>query len=142
MIMEMWLNKNLERYFKKYGKDTVFIDGVVFYGEKKSETEFYLKDWRDNLFLATRTPGKRYILEIAKNTVSSYHSVVCFYGNEIAKIILCEDLQEVKAIVNYAKLPFCGYDEIEIFNVVDFKHGTPVIFYKTALEYIKEHLPI
>ena len=63
--MEIWLNKNIERYFKKYGKDTVFIDDVVFYGEKKSETEFYLKDWRDNLFLATRTPVKQYLIEIA-----------------------------------------------------------------------------
>ena len=54
--MEIWLNKNIERYFKKYVKDTVFIDDVVFYGEKKSETEFYLKDWRDNLFLAILHP--------------------------------------------------------------------------------------
>ena len=31
MIMKMWLNKNLERYFKKYGKDTVFIVGAITY---------------------------------------------------------------------------------------------------------------
>ena len=140
--MEMELNKNLERYFKKYGKDTVIIDGVVFYGKKKSETEFYLKDWRDNLFLATRTPSKRYLIEIAQNTAYNYKTVVCFNENGIAKIILCEDAQEVNVIMNYAKLPFCEYDEVKILENVSFRKDTPVIFYKTALEYIKERLPL
>ena len=140
--MKMWLNKNLERYFKKYGKDTVFIDGVVFYGEKKSETEFYLKDWRENTFLVTKTEENNYLVEVAEHIVLNYITVVCYYDNKIAKIILCEDLQEVKVIVNYAKLPFCEYNKIETHDTISFMHGTPVIFYKSALEYIKEHLPI
>ena len=53
--MEMWLNKNLERYFKKAGADVINTDGVLFYGKRISEKEFYLKDWRENTFLVTRT---------------------------------------------------------------------------------------
>ena len=37
--MKMELNKNLERYFKKYGSDTVIADGVVFYGKRKSKNQ-------------------------------------------------------------------------------------------------------
>ena len=140
--MEMELNKNLERYFKKAGDDVINTDGVLFYGKRISEKEFYLKDWRDNLFLVTRTPGKRYLVEIAENTVYNYKTVVCYHDNEIAKIILCEDAQEVDIIVNYAKLPFCEYNKIEIHDDIIFMPRTPVIFYKSALEYIKERLPI
>ena len=140
--MEMELNKNLERYFKKAGADVINTDGILFYGKRISEKEFYLKDWRDNLYLVTRTPGKRYMVEIAENTVYNYKTVICYHDNEIAKIILCEDLQEVKVIVNYAKLPFCEYNKIEIHDDIIFMPGTPVIFYKSALEYIKERLPI
>ena len=140
--MEMWLNKNLERYFKKAGADVIIMDGLLFYGKRISEKEFYLKDWRDNLFLVTRTSGKQYLIEIAENTVYGYKTVVCYHDNKIAKIILCEDAQEVNAIMNYAKLPFCEYNKIETHDTISFKHGTPVIFYKAALEYIKEHLPI
>ena len=140
--MKMWLNKNLERYFKKYGKDTVFIDGVVFYGEKKSETEFYLKDWRENTFLVTKTEENNYLVEVAEHIVLNYITVVCYHDNKIAKIILCEDAQEVNVILNYAKLPFCEYNKIETHDTISFMPGTPVIFYKSALEYIKEHLPI
>ena len=140
--MEMELNKNLERYFKKYGGDTVIADGIVFFGKRISEKEFYLKDWRDNLFLVTKTPGKRYLVEIAENTVFNYKTVICYHDNERAKIILCEDTQEVNVIMNYAKLPFCEYDEIKILENVSFRKDTPVIFYKTALEYIKERLPL
>ena len=140
--MKMELNKNLERYFKKYGSDTVIADGVVFYGKRKSENQIYLKDWRDNLFLVTKTPGKQYLIEIAENTVFNYKTVVCYHDNKIAKIILCEDKQEARAVKNYAELPFCEYSKIEILNYISFKEGTPVIFYKDALEYIKERLPI
>ena len=142
MIMKMWLNKNLERYFKRAGADVINTDGVLFYGKRISEKEFYLKDWRDNLFLVTKTPGKRYLVEIAENTVFNYKTVICYHDNEIAKIILCEDTQEVNVIMNYAKLPFCEYDEIKILENVSFRKDTPVIFYKAALEYIKERLPI
>ena len=140
--MRMELNKNLERYFKKYGSDTVIADGVVFYGKRKSENQIYLKDWRDNLFLVTKTPGKQYLIEIAENTVFNYKTVVCYHDNKIAKIILCEDKQEARAVKNYAELPFCEYSKIEILDYISFKEGTPVIFYKDALEYIKERLPI
>ncbi len=140
--MEMELNKNLERYFKKYGSDTVITDGAAFYGKRKSENQIYLKDWRNNLYLVTKTAGKRYLVEIAENTVYNYKTVICYHDNEIAKIILCEDAQEVDIIVNYAKLPFCEYNKIEIHNDIGFLPETPVIFYKSALEYIKEHLPI
>ena len=142
MIMKMKLNKNLERYFKKYGNDTVIADGVVFYGKRKSENQIYLKDWRDNLFLVSRTPGKQYLIEIAQSIVFDYKTVVCFNENGIAKIILCEDAQEVNVILNYAKLPFCEYNKIETHDTISFMSGTPVIFYKSALEYIKERLPI
>ena len=140
--MEMELNKNLERYFKKYGSDTVIADGVVFYGKRKSENQIYLKDWRDNLYLATKTPGKRYLVEIAQSMVFNYKTVICYHDSKIAKIILCEDSQEANVIMNYAKLPFCEYIKIEILGNISFKLGTPVIFYKSALEYIKERLPI
>ena len=140
--MRMELNKNLERYFKKYGSDTVIADGVVFYGKRKSENQIYLKDWRDNLFLVTKTPGKQYLIEIAQSKVFDYKAVVCFNENGIAKIILCEDKQEARAVKNYAELPFCEYSKIEILDYISFKEGTPVIFYKDALEYIKERLPI
>lgn len=140
--MKMELNKNLERYFKKYGSDAVIADGLMFYGKRKSENQIYLKDWRDNLFLVTRTPGKRYLVEIAEDTVYNYKTVICYHDNKIAKIILCEDSQEVKVIVNYAKLPFCEYNKIEIRDDISFLPKTPVIFYKSALEYIKERLPI
>lgn len=140
--MEMELNKNLERYFKKAGADVINTDGILFYGKRISEKEFYLKDWRDNLYLVTRTPGKRYMVEIAQNAVYDYKTVVCFNEKGIAKIILCEDAQEVDIIVKYAKLPFCEYNKIEINDDISFLPKTPVIFYKSALEYIKERLPI
>ena len=140
--MEMELNKNLERYFKKYGSDTVIADGVVFYGKRKSENQIYLKDWRNNLYLVAKTLGKQYWIEITQSIVFNYKTVVCYHDNEIAKIILCEDAQEVDIIVNYAKLPFCEYNKIEIHDDISFLPGTPVIFYKSALEYIKERLPI
>ena len=140
--MEMELNKNLERYFKKAGADVINTDGILFYGKRISEKEFYLKDWRDNLYLVTRTPGKRYMVEIAQNAVYDYKTVVCFNEKGIAKIILCEDAQEVDIIVKYAKLPFCEYNKIEIRGDISFLPKTPVIFYKSALEYIKERLPI
>lgn len=140
--MKMELNKNLERYFKKYGSDTVITDGVVFYGKRKSKNQIHLKDWRNNLYLVTKTPGKQYWIEIAQSIVFNYKTVVCFNENGITKIILCEDAQEVDIIVNYAKLPFCEYNKIEIHGDISFMPGTPVILYKSALEYIKEHLPI
>lgn len=140
--MEMWLNKNLERYFKRAGADVINTDGVLFYGWRIAKNQYYLKDWRDNLFLVTRTPGKRYMVEIAQNTVYNYKTVICYHDNEIAKIILCEDAQEINVIMNYAKLPFCEYDRVKIFENVSIRKGIPVIFYKTVLEYIKEHLPI
>ncbi len=90
----------------------------------------------------SRTPGKQYLIEIAQNTVFNYKTVICYHDNEIAKIILCEDSQEANVIMNYAKLPFCEYNKIEIHNDIIFIPGTPVIFYKSALEYIKERLPI
>ena len=140
--MEMELNKNLERYFKKYGSDAVIADGLMFYGKRKSENQIYLKDWRNNLYLVTKTTGKRYLIEIAQNAVYDYKTVVCYHDNKIAKIILCEDAQEVDIIVKYAKLPFCEYNKIEINEDISFLPGTSVIFYKSALEYIKERLPI
>ena len=142
MIMEMELNKNLERYFKRAGADVINTDGVLFYGWRIAKNQYYLKDWRDNLFLVTKTPGKRYLVEIAENTVFNYKTVVCYQDNKIAKIILCEDKQEARAVKNYAELPFCEYSKIEILDYISFKEGTPVIFYKTALEYIKERLPL
>lgn len=140
--MEMELNKNLERYFKRAGADVINTDGVLFYGWRIAKNQYYLKDWRDNLFLVTKTPGKRYLVEIAENIVSGYKTVVCYHDNEIAKIILCEDAQEVNVIMNYAKLPFCEYDKVKISENVSFRKDTPVIFYKSALEYIKERLPL
>lgn len=140
--MEMELNKNLERYFKKYGSDTVIADGVVLYGKRKSKNQIYLKDWRNNLYLVTKTTGKWYLIEIAQNAVYNYKTVVCYHDNKIAKIVLCEDSQEVNVIINYAKLPFCEYNKIEIRGDISFLPKTPVIFYKSALEYIKERLPI
>ena len=140
--MEMWLNKNLERYFKKAGNDKIIADGIVFFGKRISEKEFYLKDWRENTFLVTKTEENNYLVEVAEHIVLNYITVVCYHDNKIAKIILCEDLQEVKVIVNYAKLPFCEYNKIETHDTISFIPGTPVIFYKSALEYIKEHLPI
>ena len=142
MLMEMWLNKNLERYFKRAGADVINMDGVLFYGKRISEKEFYLKDWRDNLFLVTRTSGKQHLIEIAENTVYGYKTVVCYHDNKLEKIILCEDAQEVNVIVSYAKLPFCEYNKIETHDNISFEPGTPVIFYRSALEYIKEQLPI
>lgn len=137
-----WLNKNLERYFKKAGNDKIIADGIVFFGKRISEKEFYLKDWRENTFLVTRTEENNYLVEFAEHIVLNYITVVCYHDNKIVKIILCEDAQEVNVIMSYAKLPFCEYNKIEIHDNISFKHGTSVIFYKTALEYIKEHLPI
>ena len=140
--MEIWLNKNLERYFKKAGADVINVDGLLFYGWQIAKNQYYLKDWRENTFLVTRTEENNYLVEVAGNIVSGYKTVICYHDNKIAKIILCEDAQEVNVIMSYAKLPFCEYNKIEIHDTISFMHGTPVIFYKTALEYIKEHLPI
>ena len=71
--------------------------------KRKSENQIYLKDWRNNLYLVTKTTGKRYLIEIAQNAVYGYKTVVCFNEKGIAKIILCEDAQEVDIIVKYAK---------------------------------------
>ena len=140
--MEIWLNKNLERYFKKAGADVINTDGVLFYGWRIAKNQYYLKDWRENTFLVTRTEENNYLVEVAEHIVLNYLTVVCYHDNKIAKIILCEDAQEVNVILNYAKLPFCEYNKIETHDTISFMPGTPVIFYKSALEYIKEHLPI
>ena len=139
--MKMELNKNLERYFKWVGDDVIVADGITFFGRKR-KNQIYLKDWRGNWYLATRTQKNQYLVEIAGNVVSGYKTVVCYHDNKIAKIFLCEDSQEVSIICNYAKLPFCEYNKIEICGNFGFKKGTPVIFYKSALECIKERLPI
>lgn len=140
--MEMWLNKNLERYFKKAGADVINVDGLLFYGWQIAKNQYYLKDWRENTFLVTRTEENNYLVDFAEHIVLNYITVVCYHDSTIAKIILCEDAQEVNVIMSYAKLPFCEYNKIEIHDNISFELGTPVIFYKTALEYIKEHLPI
>lgn len=140
--MEMWLNKNLERYFKKAGADVINVDGLLFYGWQIAKNQYYLKNWRENTFLVTRTEENNYLVEFAGNIVSGYKTVICYHDDKIAKIILCEDVQEVNVIMSYAKLPFCEYNKIEILDTISFIPGTPVIFYKSVLEYIKEHLPI
>lgn len=80
-----WLNKNLERYFKKAGNDKIIADGIVFFGKRISEKEFYLKDWRENTFLVTRTEENNYLVEFAEHIVLNYITVVCYHDNKIAK---------------------------------------------------------
>lgn len=40
MIMKMWLNNNLERYFKKAGADVINMIGLLFYGKTGAKILF------------------------------------------------------------------------------------------------------
>ena len=56
--------------------------------------------------------------------------------------VLCEDTQEVEAIVNYAKLPMNETTDIDIVTYFDVYDNTNFMFYKNALQRMKEHLPL
>ena len=55
---------------------------------------------------------------------------------------MCEDSQEVEAIVNYAKLPMNEAVEVDIVTYFDVYDNTNFMFYKNALKLMKEHLPL
>ena len=137
------LTKDMERYFKtrvKMCERILNIDGVSFHVEYRSEYEIYLIDWRNNWFKIIHSENSFYIQPCGVAVFD--YKTVAVHSKYNTVYVLCEDSQEVEAIVNYAKLPINEAVEVDIVTYFDVYDNTHFMFYKNALQRMKEHLPL
>lgn len=137
------LTKDMERYFKtrvKMCERILSIDGVSFHVEYRSDNEVYLIDWRNNGFKIISSESSYYI-QPCGIAIFDY-KIVAVHSRYNTVYVLCEDSQEVEAIVNYAKLPMNETIDIDIVTYFDVYDNTNFMFYKNALQRMKEHLPL
>ena len=137
------LTKDMERYFKtkvKMCERILNIDGVSFHVEYRSEYEVYLIDWRDNWFKIIHSENSFYIQPCGVAVFD--YKTVAIHSKYNTVYVMCEDSQEVEAIVNYAKLPMNEAVEVDIVTYFDVYDNTHFMFYKNALQRMKEHLPL
>lgn len=137
------LTKDMERYFKtkvKMCERVLNIDGVSFHVEYRSENEVYLIDWRNNWFKIIPSESSFYIQPCGVAVFD--YKTVAVHSEYNTVYVLCEDSQEVEAIVNYAKLPLNETVDIDIVTYFDVYENTNFMFYKNALQRMKEHLPL
>ena len=137
------LTKDMERYFKtrvKMCERILNIDGVSFHVEYRSEYEVYLIDWRNNWFKIIHSENSFYIQPCGVAVFD--YKTVAVHSKYNTVYVLCEDSQEVEAIVNYAKLPMNETKGINIKTYFDVYDNTNFMFYKNALQRMKEHLPL
>ena len=137
------LTKDMERYFKtrvKTNEKILNIDGVSFHVEYRNDNEVYLIDWRNNWYKII--PGESsFFIQPCGVAIFDY-KIVAVHSRYNTVYVLCEDTQEVDAIVNYAKLPMSETIDIGIVTYFDVYDNTNFMFYKNALQRMKEHLPL
>ena len=137
------LTKDMEKYFKtrvKMCERILSIDGVSFHIEYRNDNEMYLIDWRNNWYKITPSESS-YFIRPCGVAIFDYKTVAV-HSKYNTVYVLCEDIQEVEAIVNYAKLPMNETTDIDIVTYFDVYDNTDFMFYKNALQRIKEHLPL
>ena len=137
------LTKNMERYFKtrvKMCERLLSIDGVSFHVEYRNDNEVYLIDWRNNWYKIIPSESS-YFIRPCGVAIFDYKTVAV-HSKYNTVYVLCEDIQEVEAIVNYAKLPMNETTDIDIVTYFDVYDNTDFMFYKNALQRMKEHLPL
>ena len=137
------LTKDIERYFKtrvKMCERVLSIDGVSFHVEYRNDNEVYLIDWRNNWYKVIPSESSFFIKPCGVAIFD--YKIVAVHSRYNTVYILCEDSQEVEAIVNYAKLPMYEAVEVDIVTYFDVYDNTNFMFYKNALKLMKEHLPL
>lgn len=137
------LTKDMERYFKARIKECeriIKIDGVSFHVEYQGENDVYLSDWRNNWFRVIPSESSYYIQPCGVAVFD--YKTVAVHSKYNTVYVLCEDSQEVEAIVNYAKLPMNETTDIDIVTYFDVYENTNFMFYKNAIQRMKEHLPL
>ena len=137
------LTKDMERYFKtrvKTNEKILNIDGVSFHVEYQDENDVYLSDWRNNWFKIIPSESS-FFIQPCGVAIFDY-KIVAVHSRYNTVYVLCEDTQEVDAIVNYAKLPMNETIDIDIVTYFDVYDNTNFMFYKNALQRMKEHLPL
>ena len=137
------LTKDMERYFKtrvKTNEKILNIDGVSFHVEYQDENDVYLSDWRNNWFKIIPSESSFFIHPCGVAIFD--YKIVAVHSRYNTVYVLCEDSQEVEAIVNYAKLPMNEAVEVDIVTYFDVYDNTNFMFYKNALKRMKEHLPL
>lgn len=137
------LTKEMERYFKtrvKMCERIIKIDGVSFHVEYQDENNVFLIDWRNNWYKIIPSESSFYIKPCG---VAIFDYITVAVHSEYNTVyVMCEDSQEVEAIVNYAKLPMNETVEVDIVTYFDVYDNTHFMFYKNALQRMKEHLPL
>ena len=137
------LTKDMERYFKtrvKTNEKILNIDGVSFHVEYQDENDVYLSDWRNNWYRVIPSESSFFIHPCGVAIFD--YKIVAVHSRYNTVYVLCEDTQEVEAIVNYAKLPMNEAVEVDIVTYFDVYDNTNFMFYKNALKRMKEHLPL
>lgn len=137
------LTKDMERYFKtrvKMCERILNIDGVSFHVEYQDENNVFLIDWRNNWYKIFPSESSFYIKPCGVAVFD--YMTVAVHSEYNTVYVLCEDSQEVEAIVNYAKLPLNETVDIDIVTYFDVYENTNFMYYKNALQRMKEHLPL
>ena len=137
------LTKDMERYFKtrvKMCERVLSIDGVSFHVEYRNDNEVYLIDWRNNWYKIIQSESSYFIRQCGVPIFD--YKTVAVHSKYNTVYVLCEDIQEVEAIVNYAKLPMNETIDIDIVTYCDIYDNTNFMFYKNAIQRMKEHLPL
>ena len=137
------LTKDMERYFKtkvKMCERILSIDGVSFHVEYRNDNEVYLIDWRNNWYRVIPSESSFFIKPCGVAIFD--YKIVAVHSKYNTVYVMCEDSQEVEAIVNYAKLPMNEAVEVDIVTYFDVYDNTHFMFYKNALQRMKEHLPL
>ena len=135
--------KDMERYFKtkvKMCERILSIDGVSFHIEYRNDNEMYLIDWRNNWYKVIPSESSFFIKPCGVAIFD--YKIVAVHSKYNTVYVMCEDSQEVEAIVNYAKLPMNEAVEVDIVTYFDVYDNTHFMFYKNALQRMKEHLPL
>ena len=137
------LTKDMERYFKtkvKMCERILSIDGVSFHVEYRNDNEMYLIDGRNNWYKVIPSESSFFIKPCGVAIFD--YKIVAVHSRYNTVYILCEDTQEVEAIVSYAKLPMNEAVEVDIVTYFDVYDNTNFMFYKNAIQRMKEHLPL
>ena len=137
------LTKDMERYFKtrvKTNEKILNIDGVSFHVEYQDENAVYLSDWRNNWYRVIPSESSFFIHPCGVAIFD--YKIVAVHSRYNTVYVMCEDAQEVDAIVNYAILPMNEAVEVDIVTYFDVYDNTHFMFYKNALQRMKEHLPL
>ena len=137
------LTKDMERYFKtrvKMYERILSIDGASFHVEYQDDNNIFLVDWRNNWYKIIPSESS-FFIQPCGVAIFDYKTVAV-HSSYNTVYVLCEDTQEVEAIINYAKLPMNETIDIDIVTYFYVYDNTKFMFYKNALKRIKEYLPL